>query len=68
MYLVFAMPMLMDETDANILFNQKNKKNKGSQQMGECNLTTYSMWAHTKNIQENGDSTDKCLINFNSIF
>lgn len=45
----------MDEPDTNTLFNQKNKKNKGSQKMGLCNLTTYSILANVKNIKGNGD-------------
>ena len=65
MYLVFAMSKLMDKPDANTLFNQKNKKNKGSQQMGVYNLTTYSILAHVKNIKGNGDvSKNKCLLKF----
>lgn len=55
MYLVFAMSKLMDEPDTNTLFNQKNKKNKGSQKMGLYNLTTYSILANVKNIKANGD-------------
>ena len=55
MYLVFAMSKLMDEPDTNTLFNQKNKKNKGSQKMGLYNLTTYSILARVKNIEGTGD-------------
>lgn len=55
MYLVFAMSKLMDEPDTNTLFNQKNKKNKGSQKMGLYNLTTYSILARVKNIKGTGD-------------
>lgn len=55
MYLVFAMSKLMDEPDTNTLFNQKNKKNKGSQKTGLYNLTTYSILARVINIKGTGD-------------
>ena len=55
MYLVFTMSKLMDEPDTNILFNQKNRKNKRIKKMGVYNLTTYSILSRVKNIKGNGD-------------